>query len=211
MGIFDKLFSKKKTTDKVGVDTNNSDSNSEAVLKILQEQKQKYQETANGMIRKEPVSDQELMKYFVEYFAPNKEFYSSPGSPKFQAYFNSINKAKLEMLNSPSLYNEATGRRTEDLLAMINNPDTAVTNIFVCGLIFCMGKYAVIKQAVFCVDFLQQLPNCIALYLLLIAQKEPAKNRTQLLDTGDGVDPEPLKAVIDSLHILDPAWDPKIF
>ena len=205
MGIFDKLFSKKKTTDKVGVDTNNSDSNSEAVLKILQEQKQKYQETANGMIRKEPVSDQELMKYFVEYFAPNKEFYSSPGSPKFQAYFNSINKAKLEMLHSPSLYNEATGRRTEDLLAMINNPDTAVTNIFVCGLIFCMGKYAVIKQAVFCVDFLQQLPNCIALYLLLIAQKEPAKNRTQLLDTGDGVDPEPLKAVIDSLHILDPA------
>ena len=211
MGILDKLFSKKKATDKVRVNTKNNDSNLEAVQKILQEQKQKYQEAANGMIRKEPVSDQELMQYFAEYFAPNIEFYSSPGSPKFQAYFNSINKAKLEMLNSPKLYNEATGRRTEDLLAMINNPDPVVTNMLVCGLIYCMGKYAVIKQAVFCVDFLQRLPNCIALYLLLIAQKEPAKNRTQLLDTGDGVDPEPLKAVIDSLHILDPAWDPKIF
>ena len=183
----------------------------EAVQKILQEQKQKYQEAENEMIRKEPVSDQELMQYFAEYFAPNKEFYSSPGSPKFQAYFNAINKAKLEMLNSPSLYNEATGRRTEDLLNMINNPVTVVTNMLVCGLIYCMGKYAVIKRAVFCVDFLQQLPNCIALYLLLIAQKEPTDKRKQLLDTGDGVNPAPLKAVIDSLHILDPEWDPKIF
>ena len=211
MGILDKLFSKKKATDEVSINTKNNDSNLETVQKNLQEQKQKYQEAANGMIREEPVSDQELMQYFAEYFAPNKEFYSSLGSPKFQAYFNSINEAKLEMLNSPSLYNKATGRQTDDLLDMLNNPKPAVTNMLVCGLIYCMGKYAVIKQAVFCVDFLQQLPNCIALYLLLIAQKEPAEKRTQILDTGEGVDPAPLKAVIDSLHILDPAWDPKIF
>lgn len=211
MGIFNKLFSKKKENDTASVVTKNNDNNLEAVQKILQEQKQKYQEAENEMIRKEPVSDQELMQYFAEYFAPNKEFYSSPGSPKFQAYFNAINKAKLEMLNSPSLYNEATGRKLEDLLNMINNPVIAVTNMLVCGLIYCMGKYAVIKQAVFCVDFLQQLPNCIALYLLLIAQKEPTGKRTQILDTGDGVDPAPLKAAIDSLLILDPEWDPKIF
>ena len=211
MGIFNKLFSKKKENDTASVVTKNNDNNLEAVQKILQEQKQKYQEAENEMIRKEPVSDQELMQYFAEYFAPNKEFYSSPGSPKFQAYFNAINKAKLEMLNSPSLYNEATGRKLEDLLNMINNPVIAVTNMLVCGLIYCMGKYAVIKQAVFCVDFLQQLPNCIALYLLLIAQKEPTGKKTQILDTGDGVDPAPLKAAIDSLLILDPEWDPKIF
>ena len=211
MGIFDKLFSKKKATDKVKGNANNKDSNLEAVQKILQEQKQKYQEAANGMIRKEPVSDQELMQYFAEYFAPNKELYSTPGSPEFQAYFNAINAAKLEMLNSPTLYNEATGRRADDLMDMINHPTPGISNMHVCGLIYCMGKYSVIKQAVFCVDFLSQLPNCIALYLLLIAQKEPADKRTQILDTGDGVDPAPLKAVIDSLHILDPAWNPTIF
>ena len=209
MSIFDKLFSKKKTTDKVEEKTTNN--NLEAVQKILQKQKQNYQEAANGMIRKEPVSDQELMQYFAEYFAPNIEFYSLPGSPKYQAYFNAINKAKQEMLNAPSLYNEATGRQTEGLLDMINNPVPGVSNMYVCGLIYCMGKYSVIKQAIFCVDFLQQLPNCIALYLLLIAQKEPEEKRTQLLDTGDGVDPTPLKAVIGSLHILDPSWNPTFF
>lgn len=71
--------------------------------------------------------------------------------------------------------------------------------------------YAVIKDNLFCVDFLEQLPNCIALYLLLIAQKEPTDKRVQLLDTGDGVDPKPLKDVIESLQVLDPTWQPKMF
>lgn len=83
--------------------------------------------------------------------------------------------------------------------------------MLICGQIYCMGKYAVIKDHLFCVDFVEQLPNCIALYLLLIAQKEPTEKRTQILDTGDEADSIQLKTVIESLKVLDPTWQPKIF
>lgn len=208
--MFDKLF--KKTTKvqsekniKSAIDTEN------AARNIIEKQNQKYQDIANGMKRMKPVSDDELIKYFAEYFAPNKEFFSAPDSPKYQAYFNAVNAAKLEMLNQPVLYREATGRMADDLMSSVNNPTPGITNMLICGQIYCMGKYAVIKDHLFCVDFVEQLPNCIALYLLLIAQKEPTEKRTQILDTGDEADSIQLKTVIESLKVLDPTWQPKIF
>ena len=213
MNIFSKLFGKNKVNVTAAKEPSSEDPRKAIadVSSILSEQKKRYDEIANGKKRMQPVPDGELMQYFAEYFAPNKEFFSSPGSQKYQAYFDAVNAARLEMLNQPTLYNEATGRTVQELSEMVNNPKPGITNMLVCGMIYCMGKYAVIKDFVYCVDFLPQLPNCIALYLLLIAQKSPSDQRKQILDTGDGVDPAPLKTVIESLKILDPSWDPIIF
>lgn len=73
-----------------------------------------------------------------------------------------------------------------------------------------MGRFAVIKDIVYCVDFIQRIPNCIALYLLLIAQKQPKERRTQLLDVGVGVDKREFPDALDKLKVCVPQWDARI-
>lgn len=51
----------------------------------------------------------------------------------------------------------------------------------------------------------------IALYLLLIAQKQPEGKRKQLLDAGDGCDKRALTAAMQSLKVCDPLWSFEIF
>ena len=69
-----------------------------------------------------------------------------------------------------------------------------------------------ITQALICnflrkyVDFSAHIPNCIALYLLLTAHREPADKRVQKLDVGDNADKTPLSTAITRLQILDPDW-----
>ena len=211
MGFFGKLFGKKQTSGQTDGRSGSGGDGAGFVQKTVAEQEQRYQEIANGMKRSEPVTDAELIHYFAEYFAPNKEFYSSADSPKGKAYFNAINAAKAEMLKQPGLFVPATGRSPMDLLKSLAEPVPGITSMLICGMIFCMGKYAVIKDHLYCVDFAEQMPNCIALYLLLIAQKEPTNNRKQLIDKGAGVNPAALQAAIESLKVLDAAWQPMIF
>ena len=154
---------------------------------------------------------QELLKIFVTNFAPNKEFYSAPGSPKFQAYFGAVNAAQLEMLNNPALFKAATGRSTEELLDMVNHPKPGITSMLICGMIWCVGDYAVIPDRVLCVDFCEKIPNCIALYLLLTAERQTEGSRKQILDAGDGTDRKPLQKALTALQVCDPGWEPKIF
>ena len=112
----------------------------------------------------------------------------------------------MELLNHPTLYSETTGRTQAELLDMLNNPKPVVTNIMICGLIFYMGEYAVIRDTVLCVDFSEVIPNCVALYLLLTAECEPSEKRGQLIDAGDGTNKQPLKNAIANLQVLDPDW-----
>lgn len=81
----------------------------------------------------------------------------------------------------------------------------------ICALIFLVGKYSVIKDCVYCVDFADRVPNCIALYLLLIAQKQPQDKRGQILDSGDGCDKRALSEAIELLKVCDPNWSPEIY
>ena len=69
-----------------------------------------------------------------------------------------------------------------------------------------MGQYSVIKQFVYCVDFSEMIPNCVALYLLLIAQKQPKDKRIQMIDAGDGTNRKPLNDAMDALKVCDPDW-----
>ena len=78
--------------------------------------------------------------------------------------------------------------------------------MIICGMIFRMGEYAVIKDAVYCVDFCEKTPNCTALYLLLTAQKEPEDNRRQIIDAGDRSDKTAFIEAMNSLKVLDPHW-----
>ena len=88
----------------------------------------------------------------------------------------------------------------------INNPKTVISNMIICGMIFRMGEYAVIKDAVYCVDFCEKTPNCTALYLLLTAQKEPEDNRRQIIDAGDRSDKTAFIEALNSRNVLDPHW-----
>lgn len=63
-----------------------------------------------------------------------------------------------------------------------------LTNMIVCGLIFRMGDYGVLKSNVLCIDFCEKIPNCMSLYLLLTVQKLPEHQRKQIIDAGDGAD-----------------------
>ena len=95
-------------------------------------------------------------------------------------------------------------------MELVDNPVPGLTNIKICGLMFLMGRFAVIKDIVYCVDFIQMIPNCIALYLFLIAQKQPRERRTQLLDVGVGMDKRGLSDALNILKVCDPQWDARI-
>ena len=152
------------------------------------------------------MTDEELLAIFAEYFAPNTHIYSQPSSPKSIAYFDAIIGAKSEMLNNPSLFSKATKREPSELVDMCNNPIPGITNSLICGLIFCMGKYSVIPSHILCADFAATIPHCIAVYLLVTAQKLPAENRKQTISTGDGVDEQPLNKALSALSVCDPHW-----
>lgn len=107
---------------------------------------------ADAQKPQESLTDETLLKTFAEYFEPNKQFYSVPGSPLLIAYFQAVNAARTEMLQNPLLDQEATKRSQADLLEIINRP------MLVCGLIFHMGQYAAIQDAVLCVDFSEKSP-----------------------------------------------------
>ena len=207
MSFFSKLFGKKKNDQTASP----VPAESQAVHAVLSQQKQSYESLVAGKSPAEKVPENTLLEIFAAYFAPNKEFYSTPGSDKFTAYFHAVNTARDEMLNQPQLFTEATKWSPADLAELINNPKPGITNMMICSLIFLMVQYAVIKDAVYCVDFSERIPNCVALYLLLIAQKQPADQRTQVIDAGDGVNKAPLTEAMDALKVCDPQWNYKIW
>jgi len=211
MGLFSKLFKKSESEKAAQTPQAASQPGAEAVSKILAQQKQSFESLAAGKSHEERVSEQTLMEIFATYFAPNKDFYSVPGSDKFKAYFNAINTARNEMFQEQQLFKEATKWSSQELVDLVNNPKPGITNMMICSLIFLMGQYSVIKQAVYCVDFSERIPNCVALYLLLIAQKQPEDKRTQIIDAGDGVNKKPLNDAMDALKVCDPNWNYKIW
>ena len=178
---------------------------------VLKKQEQSFSEKAAAKRPEGAVTDRELLQTFSTYFAPNKDFYSEPGSANFNAYFGVVNDARDEMIGSLKLFEQATRWRFNDLIDMLKNPEPGFTNMKVCGLIFKLGEFAVVKDAVWCVDFAQAIPNCIALYLLLTAHREPEDRRKQLIDAGEGTDTKALQKAVDALKILDPKWEPKIW
>ena len=211
MGLFNKLFNKSEGKKKEQTPHIANQPETETVKKILSQQKQNFDSLAAGKSPSERISEQTLLKIFSTYFAPNKEFYSVPGSDKYTAYFNAINTARDEMLRQHQLFYEATKWSSEELADLINNPKPGITNMMICSLIFLMGQYSVIKQAVYCVDFSERIPNCVALYLLLIAQKQPENNRTMLIDAGEGTNREPLIDAMNALRVCDSNWNYKIW
>ena len=207
MGLFSKLFAKsdEQTTNTV------NQQDVDAIQQILSMQKQDFDSLAEEKVPTKRVSEVELLGIFSTYFASNKDFYSVPGSEKYTAYFNAINAAREEMFREQQLFMEATKWSSQELLDLVNNPKPAITNMMICSLIFLMGQYSVIEQTVYCVDFSERIPNCVALYMLLIAQKQPADNRTQLIDAGDVTNKKPLNDAMDALKVCDPNWDYRIW
>ncbi len=185
----------------------NADNMGYAFLK----QQESFNALANEKSKSEPVSKQELIGVFNTYFAPNKDFYSVPESEKFKAYFGAVNAARYEMINNTRLFTEATKWSVQELEELLNSNIPGITNMLICGLVFKLGEFAVVKDAVYCVDFSEAIPNCVALYLLLIAQKLPADKRTFIIDAGEGSDKTPLINAINSLRILDNNWSCNIW
>lgn len=76
---------------------------------------QKSEEKENQSVNKE-----DLLKIFLSYFAPNKDFYSVPNSDKFTAYFNAINSATEEIIKDRALLSAATGWTVQQLGEVFN-------------------------------------------------------------------------------------------
>ncbi|MBR6187221.1 MAG: hypothetical protein IKQ41_13300 [Clostridia bacterium] len=198
MGLFDAFFGKKEKRQP------NDQAN--AANNILLQQKLNYNALVMEKDPQERVSEKTLLEIFAAYFAPNKDFYSVPGSEKFNAYFHAVNAARDEMFSQRQLFAQATKWNGERLAQLVNDPKPGVTNMMICGLIFLMGQYAVVKSALYCVDFAEEIPHCIALYLLLIAQKQPQDKRKQGIDAGEGTNKKPLEDAMNALKACDPAW-----
>ena len=205
------MFEWLKQKQKAPAQPGQAQSAAEAAAEAAEAANRHMAEAAAGKERSGALSDGELLKTFAEYFAPNRDFYSVPGSEKFEAYFRAIREAQAELLRQPALFRRATGRDAEELRAMLCHPKPGVTSMLVCGLIFHTGCYAVIRDALLCVDFAEDIPHCIALYLLLTAQKLPADRRRQGIDAGEGTDVRPLTEAMNALQVCDPQWHFRIF
>ena len=197
MFLHKKLFQKKEK---------NNSQNMEQIINIIQQQQLSFQQKARCKERNDPISLNELMQIFSEYFAPNTEFYSVPGSAKYTAYFMVVNAARDELFRNPSLFHAATKWTPAQLAEWVSNPIPGVTNSLICALIFTLGSYAVISDVIYCVDFCETIPNCIALFLLLTAQKLPNEKRKMLIDTGDGNNARALIKAMNTLSACDPSW-----
>lgn len=205
-----RLMIKSKDNKKDSSADENKIPNAENAANIIAGAEAKYAEKAKEK-EMHSLQKDDLLKIFSEYFVPNKDFYSAPGSKKFEAYFNAVNSATAEIFKDTALLTAATGWKIDQLSEVLNEPNTSIKNMNICALIFLVGKYSVIKDAVYCVDFANRVPNCIALYLLLIAQKQPENKRKQLLDAGDGCDKRALIKAMQSLKVCDPSWSFEIF
>ena len=181
-----------------------------AASEVLSQQQEHYDTLVKEKEPDGPISQGELIGIFSSYFAPNTAFYL-PGTPNAGAYFACVNAAKNELLQNSQLLSAATNWSAEQYRELVQNPPPGLGNMMICGLIFKMGEFAVVKDMVYCVDFAEAVPHCIALYLLLIAQKKPENQRTQILDAGTGTNRKPLTEAIDALRLLDSKWDPKIW
>ena len=201
MGFISRLFGLKNTKKK-SVELHDP----EDWAKAIQSQQSCFQEKIKEKEQDSPITAEELMKIFIEFFAPNTEFYSDPGSEKYIAYFGAVNTAREELFKNPELFMTATKWTIQKLSYMVNDQNNDISNLLICGLIFKMGDYAVIKDAVYCVDFCEKIPNCIALYLLLKAQKLPADSRNMLIDAGVGSDTASFSKAMDALKVCDPSW-----
>lgn len=200
------IVKSKKSNDKTSVNQKEVNDYSKVISSAEERLAQKAEEKENQSLNKD-----DLLKIFSTYFAPNKDFYSAPNSDKFTAYFNAINSATQEIVKDKVLLSAATGWTVSQLSEVFNEKNTTVRNMNICALIFLVGKYSVIKDCVYCVDFADRVPNCIALYLLLIAQKQPQDKRGQMLDAGDGCDKRALSEAIELLKVCDPNWSPEIY
>lgn len=199
------LFRKKTSV----VKPSSSISSTKSILSAVHEEYDKQASNVENSFHR--LTDDELLAIFVEYFAPNTDFYDPANRDKFKAYFGAINDAILEMLNNPQLFRQATKREPAELLSMYNHRVPGLTNSLLCGLIFIMGKFAVVPSAILCVDFVEAIPNCIAIYLLLSAQKLPPENRTAMIDAGDGVDKNPFMKAMNTLSVCDPNWKYNVY
>ena len=197
MGFFGKLFGKKQ----------NEQATSSAAASLKTLAGDRLNDLAKEKERDTPLTQEELLKTFAEYFAPNTGFFSAPGSPQSNAYFSVVNAARDEMVRNKELFERATKWKHEDLVRMLKNPQPAITNMMVCGLIFAMGDYAVIKATCYCVDFCDIIPNCAALYLLLISQKLDADKRKLIIDAGDRSKKVAFRQVMQTLKVCDPTWE----
>lgn len=181
---------------------------------IVNDAMSRQQEHYNSLVQEKGtddiVSENELIQIFSTYFAPNKTFYT-PGSVGTPVYFSAINAAKIELLQNCNLLTAATRWSAEHYKELVQNPPPGLGSMMICGLIFKTGEFAVVKDMVYCVDFSEAIPHCIALYLLLIAQKQPNDQRVQIIDAGTGTNRAPLTAAMNDLRILDPKWDFKIW
>ena len=173
---------------------------------VLQNEAKRFDRLAAEKDRSRPVTNEELFKCFATHFAPNKTFYSSLNSPESNAYFTAIKMAMLEIFTNPELFYRATGRTKDELTKMIENKEPMI-NMYICGFIYYTGAYATIRDRVWCVDFSEKIPYCVALYLLLTAQHDPQNQRKQLVDAGDRTYKVPLRCAVSALKILDPAWE----
>ena len=207
MSLLKKLFGAKKSADDHIVQSPLT----EETAKIIQKQEKTFQSKISAKDQNLPVSQEDLVKTFAEFFAPNTDFFSTPGSPKYNAYFSVVNAARDEMFKNLALFSAATKWTTQQLTNLVSNPKPGITNMLICGLIFKMGDYAVIKDAVYCVDFCESIPNCIALYLLLTAQKLPTDKRTMVVDAGEGSNTTAFQKALEVLKICDSSWDVRIF
>ena len=177
---------------------------------VFAEQQVHYNDLVSEKVPEQAVSEDDLAKIFAEYFAPNTDLYMI-GTPKAASYFHAINAAKLELLNNGNLLNAAAKWEPDQYAELLKNPRPGIGNMMICGLIFKVGAFSVVKDMVYCVDFSERVPNCIALYLLLIAQKMPEDKRTFVLDAGSGTDRTKLMQAIRSLSVCDPKWECKIW
>ena len=206
MSIFNKLFGKKNTTKQNEQNPQQATEMAKKAAAVMNASAANLNEMAAAKDARPAVTEQELLQYFAEYFAPNQDFYSTPGSEKFKAYFGVINSARDEMFKNPGIFSKATKWDIKKLVEMVNNPKPGITNMMVCGLIFRTGDYGVIKSAAYCVDFCEKIPNCISAYLFLTAHKLPEDQRKQIIDAGDGSDTRAFKAAMESLKVLYPKW-----
>ena len=151
-----------------------------------------------------PVSMAQLEEVFTRWIEPHLSFFPPLNQEGI------LLDAAGELFEHIDLFTAATKWPEAVLDNVVDTSSREDFPVRMSALCYLLGQYAVFRHDIWFVDFSEQIPNCIAMYLLFTAQSLPRSQRVQQIDIGVGTDPKPLQSVLDRMRFTDPLWDPII-
>ena len=148
--------------------------------------------------------DNSLEQAYDEYFAHLP--FAVPGTPSGNAFAELVAVAERDMERNRSMFTVATNYDDAVLNDLLTNR-TPEKNRLYYGALFRTGEYGIIEENnVYSVMFIDKIPYCVALALLLMVQKLPENARHIIIEREPSAPFYMLEKALQLVKLCDPQF-----